>query len=141
MKLKDIMTWSDGFTDEVQTGPTALGYANKVIAMVNTNFNTKLPFITDINADYTALDDNWFVRFMMAALNYGIKMNDGSMSEAMEYKSDLEVAMYEFEGTDKSVVIPLEANRGDGFVINQIDTSYAIDQGWFGASSPDWTGW
>ena len=140
MKLKDIMTWSDGYTDEVQTSVLALGYANKAIAMINTNFNTKLPFITNVDADYTALEDNWFVRFMMAALSYGIKMNDGSMGEAQEYKSDFETTMYEFEGADKSVVIPNEAHRGDGFVINQIDTSYAIDQGWFGAAS-SWTGW
>lgn len=141
MKLKDIMTWSDGFTDEVQTASLAIGYANKAIAMINTNFNTKLPFITSVDDDYTALDDNWFVRFMMAALSYGIKMNDGSVNEAMEYKSDLEVAMYEFEGADKTLVILDESARGDGFVVHQIDTSYAIDQGWFGTSAIDWTGW
>jgi hypothetical protein len=141
MKLKDIMLWSDGFTDEVQTAQLAVGYANKAIAAINTNFNTRLPFITDVNTDYTALEANWFVRFMMSSLSYGIKMNDGSLTEAMEYKSDFEVAMYEFEGADKSSVIPDEQYRGDGVLVQQIDTSYAIDAGWFGNTGTTWNGW
>ena len=140
MKLKDIMTWSDGFTDEVQTSTLAIGYANKALATINTNFNLALPFITDVTADYTALNDNWFVRFMMAALSYGIKMNDGSITEAQEYKNDLEVAMYDFEGIDKTYVVE-EAYLGDGMMVEQIDTSYAIDTGWFGDGTSDWTGW
>lgn len=141
MKLKDIMTWSDGFTDEVQTSGLAIGYANKAIATINTRFNTALPFITDVDADYTALVDSWFVRFMMAALSYGIKMNDGSLSEAQIYKNDFEIAVYEFEGTDKTVAIPDVAYQGTGNPIELIDTSYSIDQGWFGSSAADWTGW
>lgn len=141
MKLRDIMVWSDGFTDEVQTAGLAIGYANRAIAAINTNFNTRLPFVIDVNDDYDALEENWFVRFMMAALSYGIKMNDGSMTEAMEYKNEFEVAMYEFEGADKSVAIPDEDFRGDGVLVQQIDTSYAIDTGWFGNTGTNWNGW
>lgn len=141
MTLKEIMTWSDGFTDEVQTAALAKGFANKVIATVNTNFGLTLPFITDVEEDYTALNDNWFVRFMMAGLSYGIKMNDGSLTEAQEYKNDLDTAMYDFEGLlDKSLVVG-EDYLGSGVMVEQIDTSYAIDAGWFGDSSTDWTGW
>ena len=141
MTLKEIMTWSDGYTDEVLTEAMALGFANRTIAVINTNFNLELPFITDVDVDYTALNDNWFVRFMIATLSYGIKMNDGSITEAQEYKNDLEVAMYDFEATDKTVVVG-EDYVGDGpYTVEQIDTSYAIDIGWFGDADSDWTGW
>ena len=142
MTLKEIMTWSDGFTDEVQTQALALSYANRAIAIINTRFNTALPFITDINAEYDAITPSWFVRFLLAYLSYGIKMNDGSITEAREYKQDFETAIYEFEGTDKTIAIPTEAYRGTGNPIELIDTSYAVDQGWFGSgSADDWTGW
>ncbi len=141
MNLKTIMSWSDGYTDEVQTATLAIGYANKALATINTAFGLRLPFITDIEADYDALDVNWFVRFVMAALSYGIKMNDGSLTEAMEYKNDFEMSLYEFEGIDKAKVVD-EAYLGDGSMeIHHIDTSNAIDVGWFGASADTWTGW
>jgi hypothetical protein len=141
MNLKTIMSWSDGYTDEVQTEALAIGFANKAIATINTAFNLRLPFITDVNEEYDAMDVNWFVRFVMAALSYGIKMNDGSLTEAYEYKNDFEMSMYEFEGVDKSKVIS-EEYLGDGSMeIHHIDTSYAIDIGWFGQSSSSWNGW
>ena len=140
MKLSTIMSWSDGYTDEVQTALLALGYANKAIATLNTSFNMTLPFITNVETDYTAMSDNWFVRFMMAALSYGIKMNDGSISEAMEYKNDFDMSMYEFEGIDKTGIITEAYLPATGSSVFIMDTSNAINIGWFGETD-NWTGW
>lgn len=128
--LKQIMSWSDAYTDEVQVKTGAVGYANTAISRINTKFNLKLPFITDIEEEYSALDDSWFVLFMTNYLSYGIKMNDGSLSEAREYKQNFEQALYDFEGVDKSTVIS-EVYLGDGSPMYQMDTSSAIDIGWF----------
>lgn len=138
MKLKQIMSWSDGYTDEVLSSNQALGYANKTIADINTTFNISLPFIEAVDEDYTALTDSWFVKFMTPALSYGIKMNDGSLTEAQEYKNDLAMAFYDFESVDKSLVIEEEFITGDSTTIHQIDTSNAIDIGWFNPGKGVW---
>lgn len=134
------MSWSDGYTDEVQTTTLALGYANKTIAHINTTFNMTLPFITNVETDYTALNDNWFVRFMIASLSYGIKMNDGSISEAQAYANDLSESMYDFEGIDKTTAVQVAYLPDAGSSIYIIDTTNAIDIGWFGSGNSS-SGW
>ncbi len=141
MKLSTVMTYSDGYTDEVQTTALALGYSNRAIAHLNTRFNLTLPFITDIDADYTAMSDSWFVRFMTDALSYGIKMNDGSLTEAREYKNNFDMSVYEFEGIDRSAVIDEAYLPDDGSSLYVIDTSLGLDIGWFGANDTNWSGW
>lgn len=130
--LKKIMGWSDGYTDEVQTSTLALSYANKAIAHLNTQFKLSLPFIEDVGVEYEALNESWFVRIMMAQLSYGIKMNDGARSEAQEYKEEYDRCFYELASYDLATIIPAEflGNYGVG-VITQIDTSNAVDVGWF----------
>ena len=141
MKLSTIMPWSDGYTDEVLTNALALGFANKMIAEINTKFRTKLPFITNVDTDYTQLDSNWFLIFMLGALNYGIKLNDGSLSEAQTYKNDIAKAMYDFEGIDMETAIADPLLRpAQGSSIYIMDTSNAIDVGWWGISD-EWVGW
>lgn len=129
--LKKIMGWSDGYTDEVQTNTLALSYANKAIARLNTQFKLSLPFIEDVTAEYDALNESWFVRIMLAQLSYGIKMNDGARSEAQEYKDDYERCFYELSSYDLTTIIPEEFLGNYGSEIVQIDTSNAIDIGWF----------
>lgn len=138
MKLKQIMSWSDGYTDEVLSSNQALGYANKTIADINTTFNISLPFIETVDTDYTAITDSWFVKFMTPALSYGIKMNDGSLTEAQEYKNDLAMAFYDFESVDKSLVVEAEFITGSSTTIHQMDTSNAIDIGWFSHGKGSW---
>lgn len=140
MKLKTVMSWSDGYTDEVQSNTLALGFANKQIADLNTTFNLKLGFIENVDTDYGDMNDSWFVRFMLPALSYGIKMNDGSLTEAREYKNILDRAMYDFEGVEKSTVIAEDKIVGDSGTTYMIDTSNAIDIGWFNSGNSGWGG-
>jgi hypothetical protein len=87
------------------------------------------------------MNDSWFVRFMTDALSYGIKMNDGSLTEAREYKNNFDMSVYEFEGIDRSSVIGEAYLPEDGSSIYIIDTSVGLDFGWFGASDTNWNGW
>lgn len=131
MNLTQIKTWSEGFTDEAQTDATALAYANEVISILNTSFHLKLPFITDVSTEYTVLPESWFVRFMVSYLCYGIKMNDSSLSEAQMYKQKFDVAIYDFSAFDKSSLGEqyIDTASTSNYVI---DTSYALNVGWFG---------
>lgn len=141
MKLSTLMSWSDAFTDETQTSVNVLAYANEAIAIVNTKFSLTLPFITSVDEEYTALPQNWFVRFLLNYLNYGVKMNDASLSEASEYKNKFMESLYDFSGVNKKAVIDalyIDSNLKAVFVM---DTTNAINVGWFGQSDSEWTGW
>ena len=93
MTLNKLMGWSESFTDEIQTEDFALGYANKAIADINTEAGLVLPFIEDMDEEYTALPESWFVRLLLPYLNYGIKMNDTSVAEADRYKQEFEISL------------------------------------------------
>lgn len=138
MKLETLMSWSDSFTDETQTGTNALAYANEGIAVVNTKCGLVLPYIETIAEDYTALPQDWFVRFLLNALNYGVKMNDSSLSEAYEYKSRFDIAIYDFNGLNKATIVAPEYLSTTQSSAYQIDTSNAIDIGWFGGTTGEW---
>lgn len=131
MKLEKILSWSESFTDEVQTEGLALAFANKAISDINTEAGTLLPFIDSIEEDYTALPESWFVRFMLSYLNYGIKMNDASLTEAMQYKMEFEIALAKFKDRVSELVAEEFIDTSSPKTY-KIDTSNAIDIGWFG---------
>ena len=131
MTLNKLMGWSESFTDEIQTEDFALGYANKAIADINTEAGLVLPFIEDMDENYTALPESWFVRLLLPYLNYGIKMNDTSVAEADRYKQEFEISLIKFKDRAQSVVAEVFINQDEQRVF-PIDTSNAIDIGWFG---------
>jgi len=85
--LSEIVTNADNFTDEEAEQSWALSYANDCISTINAEVGLLLPFVvrTDYNKPYTALDSTWFVNLLNMWLSWGIKMNDGSLSEADRY--------------------------------------------------------
>ena len=131
MTLNKLMGWSESFTDEIQTEDFALGYANKAIADINTEAGLVLPFIEDMDENYTALPESWFVRLLLPYLNYGIKMNDTSVAEADRYKQEFEISLIKFKDRAQSIVAEEFINENEKRMFT-IDTSNAIDIGWFG---------
>lgn len=131
MTLDKLMSWSESFTDEIQTESFALGYANKAIADINTEAGLTLPFIEGMLVEYTALPESWFVRLLLPYLNYGIKMNDTSVAEADRYKQEFEIALFKFKDRAQSVVAEVFINKDEQRVF-PIDTTNSIDLGWFG---------
>lgn len=141
MKLSTLMSYSDSFTDETQTSANALAYANEGIAMINTKCSLKLPFFTSIDEEYDSLPDSWVLRFILNYMNYGVKMNDSSLNEAYEYKNKFDLAIYDFNGMNKSAIVDATLIDNDSKSIFMIDTSNAINVGWFANANDEWTGW
>lgn len=141
MKLSTLISISDSYTDEVLSTTKAILYANEVIAIINSKFALELPFFTDTATEYTytdpetnteqpVLNDTWMRRLFVPYLNYSVKMNDSSLNEAAEYKSNFYEALTEFG--DKYLDILDDALlTGDLAGYYTIDTTNAIDPGWF----------
>lgn len=140
MKLSDVNTVSDSFTDEVQSAQFSISYANQAISEINAEVGLILPFIKTVQEEYTALPDTWFHRLIGWFISYGIKMNDGSMNEALEYKDWFLRALQSF----KEVAVGSEENGAGGLIdpeyIDQLslsqkfarmETRKFIDSGWF----------
>lgn len=139
MNLANIIKASNAFTDETVSEDFALRYANEAIATLNTTFGLNLPFFTDGATDFTAISDSWQYRLICNWVSYGVKMNDSSLQEAMEYKQKFYEALTEFGGvylrTDSEgnyIDIDGQYIVDNSGSVYQMDTSNAIDMGWFG---------
>lgn len=146
MKLKDIMITSDAFTDELQTKIFATNFANQALSIINTEVGLLLPFIKDMNEEYIALPSSWFQRLIGFFIMYGIKMNDGSMNEALEYKEEFEKGLRAFG----VVAIGADEDGGGGQVdpefidpnalsnrFTKLDPSQGVNMAWFGGLDND----
>jgi len=129
MKLSELIKMSDAFTDESVTTQNALNYANKGIAAVNTNLSIGLPFFTDTTSDYTALTPSWLLALIGTYMNYAVKLNDASLNEADRYKIEFDSYLMDFSGKFTNFVADTYLNDQTGAY--DMDTSEAIDQGWF----------
>lgn len=137
MQLEQILQWSEEFTDEVQTEGFALAFANKAIAEINTEVGLKLPFIDSLTSDYTALPESWFVRFLVSYLNYGVKMNDASITEAMIYKQDFEISLMRFKDIARNIIDAefIDETMATSYTMDSTDS---IDLGWFNSGGGGW---
>lgn len=124
MKLSELTIVSDSFTDEEQTQTFALSYANQALSIINSEVGLILPSIVSTTADYPQLERNWFHRLIGFFLMYGVKMNDGSLNEAREYKEWFMQGLNSF----REVAIGDEDDGGGGL----IDPEY-IDQNALGS--------
>jgi hypothetical protein len=147
MTLKTIINNASIFTDEKFNDSDLLSIANKGISRINTECGTLFPYYADINSEYAALPDSWQMDLMSLYLSYGIKMNDSSLSEADRYLDEFYKVLTSFKdklGTlvDKYINgdtvngVSSEYVETEGFGgVYGIDTSNAIDVGFFGSNS------
>lgn len=117
--VKDLYRISDAFTDELQDVVQGVNYANQAIARINTRIGLVLPFFAGDQDPYDALNINWLKTLVIPYMNWGIKMNDGSLNEADRYLAEFMLALDDFE----DVAIGGEADGSGGVV----DVAY-IDQ-------------
>lgn len=149
MKLSDIIANSEFFTDENADTTNYLSLANKALSIVNVECKTLFPFMTSESEDYKKMPKNWLFALLSPYLSYGVKMNDSSLSEADRYLDEFYRALDNFkqalgdlvssydpnDSTGNSGISPdLVKQEGFGGVYN-IDTSNAIDVGFFGSDS------
>ena len=130
MKLSTIIPWSESFTDEVTIQTFSLAYANKGLAKINIECGLLLPFLENVEENYTALPESWFVELITSYISYGIKMNDASITEAREYRLDFETALMKFRDISRNLVAEefWDASSPKSY---EMDTSNAINIGWF----------
>lgn len=130
MKISELMSISDSYTDEVVTSSEALLYANEAISYVNTKLGIELPMFSDVTTSYSAISDSWQRRLIVTWMNYSVKMKDSSLNEAGEYKSSFFDAFSDFAAVFLDIVstdyLPAELSG-----VYTIDTTGAIDSGWF----------
>lgn len=117
--VRELYEISDAFTDELQHVVQGVNYANQAIARINTRIGLNLPYFADEQDAYNHLNINWLRTLVLPYMNWGIKMNDGSLNEADRYLEEFFMALADFE----DVAIGSGPN-GEGGVV---DSQY-IDQ-------------
>lgn len=152
MTLTEILVNSHFSTDENITQDLALNTANRAIALINTECKTLFPKFEEYTETYNYMPSNWLFTLLSPYISYTIKMNDTSLSEADRYleafyralnnfKDNLGQLVADYDETDpESGVSPsLIVDTGFGGVFT-IDTSNAINVGWFGSNGNggDW---
>lgn len=144
MTLTEILVNSHFSTDENITQDLALSTANRAIALINTECKTKFPKFETFTETYTYMPSNWLFTLLSPYISYTIKMNDTSLSEADRYleafyralnnfKDNLGALIEDYDETDPESGVDPSLVQDTGFGgVYTIDTSNAIDIGWFG---------
>jgi hypothetical protein len=133
MTLDDLKKRAESFTDETITDDFALSYSSEALDIINTEAGLLLPYFVDLEEVYVAMPDSWIGRLIVPYLCYGIKMNDTSLPEAYEYKNKFDIALMKFKDIARSLLEEefVDSNFSDVYAI---DSSKALDVGWFGGS-------
>lgn len=143
MKVQDIMSYSDSFTDEVCSEDWARAFINQAIGRTNSALNISLPLLKPNDSEYSSkiLPDDWQNLLLVIFVCYGVKMNDTSLNEADRYLSLFNESLDLLKSKLTSVIPPeYQKPSGNGDVddgtgvggVYPIDTSNAIDWNWFG---------
>jgi len=133
MTLTELMNTSNDFTDENISIAMALSFVNAGIDVINMECGIKLPVFKDATTDYLALDRSWISGILGNYLSYAIKMNDSSRDEALVYKDEFLNALTLFKNSPTGLATVSDEYKEDySGGIYKMDTSNAIDQGWFG---------
>ena len=100
----------------------------------------------NLNDTYTYMPSNWLYALLSPYISYAIKMNDSSLSEADRYleefyralnnfKDNLGSLLSTYDETDPESGISSDMVVEDGLGgVYEIDTSNAINIGWFGSN-------
>ncbi len=147
MDLKTIADNSAYFTDEDFRDVEIVSFANKAVARINIECRTLFPNFADLSEVYNAIPKNWLMSLISPYISYGIKMNDTSLTEAQMYLEEFYSALRKFTeelgglrelyiagDTENGISPAFTSNEGFGGAYG-IDTSGAIDKGWFGSNS------
>lgn len=93
MTLSDITVAAQDFTDERNSETMVIKYVNEGIGKINTKIGISLPPI-NTTGDYDGfMNESWVRALLVPYAGYGIKMNDGSIEEAMIYLDSFEMSL------------------------------------------------
>lgn len=143
MTLQDIVNNSQFFTDETVAQINSVSVANKALSIINTECKTLFPFMENLSDTYSYMPSNWLFALLSPYLSYAIKMNDSSLSEADRYLEEFYRALNNFKDNLGSLIASYDENDPESGIssdlivedglggVYQIDTSNAINIGWF----------
>ena len=96
-----------------------------------------------LNAMYSYMPSNWLFALLSPYLSYAIKMNDSSLTEADRYLDEFYRALNNFKDKLGSLLASYDETDPDSGIspdmvvkeglggVYEIDTSNAINMGWF----------
>ena len=143
MTLTEIIKNSQFSTDENINFDNAINTANKALAIVNTECNTYFPKISSMTEQYTSMPSSWTFALLSPYISYTIKMNDTSLTEADRYLDEFYRALGNFKDSLGNLVVNYDEGDFESGVspdlvdatgfggVYEIDTSNAINTGWF----------
>ena len=144
MNITEIMQASDSFTDEVCTENWARTFTNQAISKINLFLGTSLPLLESSTGEYSTsyLPNDWQYALLVTYVNYGVKMNDTSLNEADRYLQEFNEYLKLLKSRMNEVIDEEyrspsgngEDDSGNGGIYG-IDTTFAIDKGWFWGSN------
>lgn len=124
MTINQIKDLANEMTDENFDATLIMGFVNNVIARTNVTLDASLPLFTAVDANYTALSENWQRLLFVSYASYAIKANDGSLNEADRYRSEFETSFRlleehkfkaiasTYQGTNFGNMYYMKANNG-----------------------------
>jgi len=120
MNVTNMVAVANAYTDENFKANQALLFVNEAIGTVNAELKCSLPFIEDVNVEYTALNETWIRQILIPYICYSIKMNDSSINEANMFYRSYELGLQRISD-NKRDAIAVEY-QGSGF-----SNAYQID--------------
>jgi len=120
MTLDEMTKVANSSTDENFRTNQTMFFANEAISVVNAEVGTRLPFIEEVNEEYTALTETWIRQIIIPYISYSIKMNDSAIQEAVLFLDSFNRGLNRIK--DKKDKAIGEEYRDNGF-----ETTYTID--------------
>ena len=117
--LSKLTSMANNDTDETFATTVTVDYFNSAISEINATLHSILPTI-DVAVPaysttvYTALDDKWLITVVLPYIDYRIKMNDASLSEADRYKAIYQSGLIVLKRNKKVAIA--EDYRDEGFL-------------------------
>lgn len=112
MNLTELTVIANDYTDENFSETITLQFANEAIAKINIELKSKLPYFNGTE-DYLALDEAWLRTVVVPYIAYSIKMNDGSLNEAMIYEGRWKEGLFTLRKNKRDAI--LEEFQTDSF--------------------------
>lgn len=133
MNLTQITNAVNAYTDENFSTNMVRYFVNEALSKINSELKTNLPLFeenTQPTISYVALSDSWINNLLVPYACYSVKMNDGSLSEAMIYDSKFN-QNFEMLRENKYTAIGENYRTGEFDGIYKTDPTKGVNIGWF----------
>jgi len=136
MTINQIALLANEMTDENYEPTMIMGFVNNVIARINVTIDATLPVFAAVDANYTALNDNWQRLLFVSYASSAIKANDGSLNEADRFRNEFETSFRLLEENKFKAIA--DTYKGENFGnMYYMKADNGINVGWFTTRNKD----